>query len=306
MIYIYTVEHDENVNPVMDWLRKSKVEHERINGNNFYHLFNNKQNHYLKDDVHWFYKWQYPKTLDKSGLTGRNKSTFYNAINTENDTLFKLYFDNYVYKAINHPSDVDIDKYSQLKIAKQNELQIPESIITSNKDTLKEFKSQYSRIITKNLQASFSLYFENEVYQSFTSEVFDSDIQSLPIFFYPSFFQELIEKDFELRIIYIDSHIYTCAILPNENNLDIRESVNTSQAVMLPYQLPVDIEMKICNFMKSINLQIGSLDMIYSKKGEYIFLEVNPSGQFLGYSNSCNYNIEKHIAYYLIERSHEG
>ena len=65
MIYIYTVEHDQSVNPIMDWLRKCDVEYERINGNNFYHLFNKKQDNYSKNDIHWFFKWYYPSILDK-------------------------------------------------------------------------------------------------------------------------------------------------------------------------------------------------------------------------------------------------
>jgi hypothetical protein len=37
-----------------------------------------------------------------------------------------------------------------------------------------------------------------------------------------------------------------------------------------------------------------------TKKGEYVFLEVNPIGQFGMVSAPCNYNLEKKIAQYLI------
>ena len=57
--------------------------------------------------------------------------------------------------------------------------------------------------------------------------------------------------------------------------------------------------------MHKFGLQMGSIDMIFSTEGDYVFLEVNPSGQFTGYANPCNYNIEKHIAEYLIATDNE-
>jgi D-alanine-D-alanine ligase-like ATP-grasp enzyme len=52
-------------------------------------------------------------------------------------------------------------------------------------------------------------------------------------------------------------------------------------------------------------LDIGSIDMIYTTDNKYVFLEVNPSGQFLGYSDTCNYCIEKKIAEFLIKKQNE-
>jgi hypothetical protein len=51
--------------------------------------------------------------------------------------------------------------------------------------------------------------------------------------------------------------------------------------VVEPYQLPEEIELKILRFMRRMGLVFGSLDMIVTPEGEYIFLEVNEQGQFL-------------------------
>lgn len=53
--------------------------------------------------------------------------------------------------------------------------------------------------------------------------------------------------------------------------------------------------------MKDIDMNCGSIDMIYSPEGEYIFLEVNPVGQFQWLSKSCNYDIERQIAFDLLK-----
>ncbi len=56
------------------------------------------------------------------------------------------------------------------------------------------------------------------------------------------------------------------------------------------------MELKINAFMQDVNLNSGSLDFIYTPEREFVFLEVNPVGQFDWLSTHCNYFIEKHIA----------
>jgi D-alanine-D-alanine ligase-like ATP-grasp enzyme len=51
--------------------------------------------------------------------------------------------------------------------------------------------------------------------------------------------------------------------------------------------------------MNKLDLNCGSIDMIVTPKNEYVFLEVNPVGQFGMVSYPCNYNLEKKIAEYL-------
>ena len=48
--------------------------------------------------------------------------------------------------------------------------------------------------------------------------------------------------------------------------------------------------------MNRIDLDCGSIDLIYSVDETYYFLEVNPIGQFGMVSYPCNYNIEALIA----------
>lgn len=48
--------------------------------------------------------------------------------------------------------------------------------------------------------------------------------------------------------------------------------------------------------MRIISLETGSIDLILTKDGLFIFLEVNPVGQFGMTSYPCNYYLEKLIA----------
>ena len=64
----------------------------------------------------------------------------------------------------------------------------------------------------------------------------------------------------------------------------------------VPYKLPHNIEDKIDKFMHKMNLDTGSIDMIVTPDLKYIFLEVNPVGQYDMVSVPCNYYLHKKIA----------
>ena len=58
--------------------------------------------------------------------------------------------------------------------------------------------------------------------------------------------------------------------------------------------------------MEALGLVMGSIDLIRSTEKEYVFLEVNPSGQFEMVSLPCNYHLEEKIANYLIRKKNKN
>ena len=53
--------------------------------------------------------------------------------------------------------------------------------------------------------------------------------------------------------------------------------------------------------MKSLNLDNGSIDFVKTNDGKWVYLEINPVGQFGMVSEPCNYNLEREIAQELIK-----
>lgn len=54
--------------------------------------------------------------------------------------------------------------------------------------------------------------------------------------------------------------------------------------------------------MRMLNLNTGSIDLLYLK-GSYLFLEVNPTGQFGEYGNMAGYDLYDVIAEELFKMS---
>lgn len=306
MIYIYTIESDMTVNYVIDWLNYYNKPYKRVNSNDFFDLFQKDfQGASHRNGIHWFWKWASNYQIGKSNLQCKNNTKKINiALKRECNILFDLYFHN-IKNIVNHPNYVNIDKFTQNQVARNCNLKVPLTIVTSSKKELIAFYQKCKKIITKNLEASLDIELNGEIYKAYTSLLDKEVINTLPDFFVPSLFQEYIEKEFEIRAIYVDDNIYACALISENNVLDIRQANQNSHIRIIPYILPSNVVKKIVEFMHKINLQFGSIDLLYTKNQEYVFLEVNPSGQFLGYSVACNYYIEKKIADYLIRQDNE-
>jgi glutathione synthase/RimK-type ligase-like ATP-grasp enzyme len=97
----------------------------------------------------------------------------------------------------------------------------------------------------------------------------------------PMIFQEEIPKDRELRVVYVDGKIFTGAIdasIYQGSTLDWRNATETCawQKCSLPDRL-VD---RIVIFMHRFELSFGAFDFIQTPSGEYVFLELNPTGEW--------------------------
>ncbi|MEA9414326.1 grasp-with-spasm system ATP-grasp peptide maturase [Flavobacterium sp. PL02] len=207
--------------------------------------------------------------------------------------------------AIGKYADNTIDKIQMLVLAVRSGLKVPKSIVTGKTKKLNEFIALCpSKIITKAIDIDV-MTLEN--YPGFncsltlattiiTPESFkNTNIENCT----PALFQQYIEKKYELRVFYLRGKFYSMAIFSQRNEktkIDFRNYDKDMPNRTVPYTLPDEIQHKITAFMQCIGLDTGSLDLIYSIDNEYVFLEVNPIGQYQWLEKNCNYPISKEIA----------
>jgi len=60
---------------------------------------------------------------------------------------------------------------------------------------------------------------------------------------------------------------------------DWRQDVD--QLEIEPFELPSAVSEALRDFMQTLGLRFGAIDMIVTPNGDYVFLEVNEMGQFL-------------------------
>lgn len=316
MILIQSDNNDISTSDVMDWIYylNKEILVQRINdecgvnsiilGNDrISSIVNTKIGSFQGKNIHSFWyrrgEFKLKKKVENFNDFKVDASQKELSVNYVCPSMFKTSIGNY--------KNNQLDKLYALAKAKESGLTIPISILTSNKNELRSLN--LPKIITKNIYNECieveinehyccELTFINDVINSNFFESNNTDSNNVC-----SFFQEYVSKKYELRIFYLNGEFFTMAIFSQKNEktrLDFRNYDKTNPNRNVPYNLPKEIEIKLDCFMKSIDINCGSIDMIYSTEEEYVFLEVNPVGQYQWLERNCNYPVSKKIAETLI------
>lgn len=190
-------------------------------------------------------------------------------------------------------------------LAKQIGFKIPATLVTSLKKDLIKFKETYPELITKRIQNTLHFQVEGHYFGLLTQPVTPELIDELPKKFFPTMFQERVEKLYELRVFYLAGECYAMAIfsqLDEQTKLDFRHYNDEKPNRFVPYNLTSKEKLQIDQFMKLNNLDTGSLDFMVDRDKNMVFLEVNPEGQLGMVSIPCNYYLEEKIAKFLINK----
>lgn len=193
-----------------------------------------------------------------------------------------------------------VNKLIVLDMASFYGLPTPQSFIISTKKDLAFLSKKEKKLVTKAIGNGVYRFTNEYGYYSYTEKVSKAFINSLPDTFFPSMVQKQIDKQFELRIFFLEGQFYAMAIFSQESaatSIDNRKNFEADcMPRRVPYLLPEKIKRRLRKLMAELKLNTGSIDMIVTKSNEYYFLEVNPVGQFGMVSQPCNYYLEKKIA----------
>ncbi|MFK8164128.1 MAG: hypothetical protein AB8H12_16910 [Lewinella sp.] len=192
------------------------------------------------------------------------------------------------------------NKLTNLEFAKSVGLLIPPTCVTNCKAVLTQFLQRYKKVITKDLRSPVYLpEAKGTLTSSGVISIGLADLDSMAENFAAVFVQENISKQFEIRSFLFQKAIFSMAIFSQNDQLTATDFRNYNDARpnrCVPFQLPPSVEKKLLNFMELAELDTGSIDLIYTPEGKYVFLEVNPMGQFHWLSENCNYYLEHFIA----------
>lgn len=193
------------------------------------------------------------------------------------------------------------NKYKVLKIAVRCGLTIPETRIVNHKKDLTADGSWITKSIYNPVIANWGNENKSMMY---TVPIKSDDNDSIPDSFFPSLIQRRIDKDYEIRVFYLDGLFFPMGIFSQDDSQtveDFRDYNWNNPNRFVPIKLPHHLISCLDNLMNRLHLNTGSIDLIKDKSGNYVFLEVNPTGQFGMIDFPCNYGIHKKMAEWLIK-----
>ncbi|MEH2245634.1 MvdD family ATP-grasp ribosomal peptide maturase [Nostoc sp.] len=196
------------------------------------------------------------------------------------------------------------NKQLQLQIARKIGLDTPRTLTTNNPQAVKQFAQECEQGMITKMLSSFAIYDEQgQEKVVFTNPVAPEDLDNLEgLRFCPMTFQEKIPKALELRTIIVGRNVFTAAV--DSQALDKARYDWRKQGIALLdawelYTLPQDVEDKLLKLMAEFGLNYGAIDIILTPDGRYIFLEVNPVGEFFWLERTPGLPISQAIAQVL-------
>jgi hypothetical protein len=96
----------------------------------------------------------------------------------------------------------------------------------------------------------------------------------------PNIFQPYVEKAFELRCVVFGDKIFS-AKMDTQAEEATRNDWRAGNPKHEIFDLPEDVQAAIRRMMASLEINFASMDIIVTPSGEFVFLDLNPNGQWL-------------------------
>lgn len=309
MILIITHEEDYTADYVVDKLNRLGISYLRYNTENL--LFRNDIKIEIADTLKlkicsndpinsvWFRRIKLPEFDDVDIHT---QEYVYDEINSFYKNLWYLINARW----LSHPESIyrAENKLLQLKEALNVGFQVPETLVSSNPEEITKFYYQHNGNIVIKPISNNQFMKGAEAKLIFTNKLKDSHIKNLRSYLpLPSVYQAYVEKDVEIRVTVVGNKVYS-AYVDSQSSKNAKVDWRKEKQKFHPFSLPENISRKCLAIVKNLGLSFGAIDMIKNKKGDFVFLEINPNGQWAWIEIDTGLEISNAIVRFLAQSDH--
>ena len=176
-----------------------------------------------------------------------------------------------------------IQKAVQLHLARQCGLKIPATMMSNSPAPVRDFFSRGGRTICKGFTPHI---WQKDGHRSVAiTETFELTPEQLPadevLTYAPAIYQELVPKEFDVRMFLMGNRVYSYALHNPKKALDWRQDCGFGHVKVERIETPPAVEKGVLEFARRADLATGSLDFGVDAQGQWWFLEINEQGQFL-------------------------
>lgn len=170
-------------------------------------------------------------------------------------------------------------KTLQLRVAAEVGMCTPPTLITNDPAQVRDFYDRTGgRVVTKLLAALSKSMGAPDV-KMYTQRLEAADLDALDALRHaPMIFQELVEKERELRVVHVDGKVFAGSV--RAPGMTDWRAASPRDVAWEADELPEEEAEKVRALMRRLGLVYGALDVIRTPEGEHVFLEVNPMGEW--------------------------
>lgn len=183
---------------------------------------------------------------------------------------------------VSHPSRIADAEFKplQLQIAAKCGLRVPRTLLTNDAAQAREFAEQLAGpMIYKPLSAP-SVRVGGELRLIYATQVDRNSLDQEDVRSTAHLFQEWIPKRYDLRLTVVGDRFFAVAIHASSDEAYADWRSDYSALHYEPMETPDSIRCSISAMLKILGLPFGAFDFTITPEGDWVFLEVNPNGQW--------------------------
>lgn len=187
------------------------------------------------------------------------------------------------------------NKIYQLQLAKEIGFTLPSSLITNVQLPAESFNKNRETIIKPIKTGLLEDGEQGKVI--FTSKVRDFEAVSDRVKSCVTYFQEFINKSADIRVTVVGDKVFP-ALIESQSHESTQVDWRMGVDIKLEYKrinLPSYIEEYCLQLTKTLGLNFSAIDLVVDHHGNFIFLEINPNGQWAWIENQLGYEISNEI-----------
>ena len=185
----------------------------------------------------------------------------------------------------------------QLAVAAELGLPIPRTLITNDPGEARRFAEERGaeQVVYKTFLATEEHWRETRILRPEELALLDR-VRLAPVIF-----QELVPAEADIRVTVVGDRLFATAIsaAPGGYALDYR--MDLAGASFVPTDLSPGIADGLRALMRRLGLLYGAIDLRRTADGGYVFLEINPAGEWLFVEERSEQPITDAVAEFLIE-----
>jgi glutathione synthase/RimK-type ligase-like ATP-grasp enzyme len=168
-------------------------------------------------------------------------------------------------------------KAYQLKVAQEVGLRIPATLITNDPAEARRFVDArgYREIAYKSFSSTEEEWRETRLLREGELHLLDQ-VQHAPVIF-----QHYVEARYDLRITAVGDELFPAAIHSQQTEYKVDSRIDIGSAKVEAVEIPDEVEDRLLELKRRLGLVFGAIDMRLTPQGDYVFLEINPAGQFM-------------------------
>lgn len=206
---------------------------------------------------------------------------------------------------MSHPAAVwqAENKPFQLTVAQELGFRIPRTLITNDVNAIRSAAAKFGRMVVKPARTGYVVHggVDRAIY---TSELLPEHLEDLSgAELSPAIYQELVPKRFDVRVTIVGKQLFAVAIDSQSDPAAVIDWRHTDNP-HLPHQRTVlseDLQRRLHLLVERLGLTFAAIDLVETPQGEYVFLEVNPNGQWLWLDAALDLGISRAVASWLAE-----